>query len=475
MRIFSNNSDEQKLIDAVYAAGQGHVFRFWNELGLESRTKLLAQLREIDLELMATLNQEFIQSTENHLMQQKLEPADFISLPKTPEEIEAFNNAKKLGGKALKAGRVAAFLVAGGQGTRLGFDGPKGSFPVSPIKKKSLFQLHAEKILAMTARHGATIPWYIMTSETNHQQTIDFLERNSYFGLQPQNVILFKQEMIPALDDNGRLILDAKDNIFRNPNGHGGSLSALKNSGALQDMKKRGADLIFYFQVDNVLTKICDPVFLGFHIQKKAEMSAKIVPKTDPEEKVGVLGKIDGRLGVIEYSDLPAEQQTARNSDGRLKFCAGNIATHILDRNFVEKETKGGLRLPWHLAHKKIPFISDTGEQVNPVESNGYKFETFVFDALADAERAVFLEVKRENEFSPVKNADGNASPAAARRDMINQFGSWLEKIGVSVPKDTDGNVEGEIEITPLFALDNEELAEKVNSNLSFGGSLYLV
>ncbi|MCH7755583.1 UDPGP type 1 family protein [candidate division KSB1 bacterium] len=475
MRIVLNNIDEQKIIDAVYDAGQGHVFRFWNELGLESRTKLLTQLGKIDLELVNSLNQKFVQSTESLSPQQTLEPADFISLPKTPDEVETFNNAKKIGEKALKAGRVAAFLVAGGQGTRLGFDGPKGSFPVTPIKKKSLFQLHAEKILAISTRHGSIIPWYIMTSETNHQQTVDFFESKSYFGLQPQNVMLFKQEMIPALDDNGRLILDAKDNIFRNPNGHGGSLSALKNSGALQDLKKRGADLIFYFQVDNVLTKICDPIFLGFHILKKAEMSAKIVPKTDPEEKVGVLGKIDGRLGVIEYSDLPAETQTARNSDGTLKFRAGNIATHILDVDFVEKENKGGLRLPWHLAHKKIPYLNDTGELVHPSAPNGYKFETFVFDALADAERAVFLEVKRENEFSPVKNADGNASPATARRDMINQFGSWLEKAGVSVRKDTQGNVQSEIEITPLFAMDAKELAEKVNSDLSFDGSLYLV
>ncbi len=222
MRIVSNNIDEKKIIDAVYAAGQGHVFRFWNELGLESRTKLLAQLGKIDLELVTSLNQKFVQSTENHVTQQTLEPADFISLPKTPKEVEAFNNAKKIGKKALKAGRVAAFLVAGGQGTRLGFDGPKGSFPVTPIKKKSLFQLHAEKILAISTRHGSTIPWYIMTSETNHQQTVDFFESKSYFGLQPQNVMLFKQEMIPALDDNGCLILDAKDNIFGNPNGHGG-------------------------------------------------------------------------------------------------------------------------------------------------------------------------------------------------------------------------------------------------------------
>lgn len=475
MRVVSTNVVEQRIIDQVYEAGQEHVFKFWNELNDPSRRKLLAQLNQVDFHLMADLNHKFIQSKDNQFKQQKLEPAEFIALPMTPEEMAEFDKAKKVGEDALKTGRSAAFLVAGGQGTRLGFDGPKGKFPVSPIKNKTLFQLHAEKILAVSIKYGATIPWYILTSETNHQETVEFFDSHSYFGLKPQDVMFFKQEMVPALDNSGRLILNATDSIFRNPNGHGGSLSALKNSGALQDMKERGIHLIFYFQVDNVLVKMCDPVFLGFHIQQEAQMSAKIVAKTDPQEKVGVLGRINGRLGVIEYSDLPEEEQNARNAEGTLKFRAGNIAIHVLSVDFVEQENRGGLRLPWHLAHKKIPYLNEDGELINPSKPNGYKFETFVFDALGDADRTVVLEVKREEEFSPVKNAEGVDSPATARRDMINLFGSWLEKAGVSVTKDSLGNAQGEIEITPLFALDEDELVEKVNSDLSFAGRLYLV
>jgi UDP-N-acetylglucosamine/UDP-N-acetylgalactosamine diphosphorylase len=370
---------------------------------------------------------------------------------------------------------VAAFLVAGGQGTRLGYSGPKGKFRISPIKEKSLFQLHAEKILAMSRKYRANIPWYIMTSDTNHQETVDFFETCEYFGLNPKDVVFFSQEMIPALDANGRLILDAKDHIFTNPNGHGGSLSALKKSGALEDMRRRGIDLIFYFQVDNVLVKICDPVFLGYHVQNQAHMSTKVVAKTDPYEKVGVLGRMNGRLGVIEYSDLSDEQKEARNPDGSLKFGAGNIAIHVLNVDFVEQENQGGLRLPWHIAHKKIPYLDENGKRIEPKEPNGYKFETFVFDALGDAEKTVILEVKREEEFSPVKNAQGVDSPATARRDMINLFGSWLEKAGVPIPRDSQNNVKGKIEISALFALDEEELIHKIDPDLKFEGRLYLV
>ncbi|MFQ6112729.1 MAG: UTP--glucose-1-phosphate uridylyltransferase, partial [bacterium] len=424
MKVLSNNSEENKLINQVYECGQGHVFRFWDELNEGARRALLTQLKAIDFDLLAELYRKFIQTPGGHKIQGELEPADFIAIPKTAQEKEAATQARLTGERALRQGRVAVFLVAGGQGTRLGYSGPKGKFPISPIKDKSLFQLHGEKILAMSRKYNVTIPWYIMTSETNHQETVDFFAAHGYFGLNPDDVMFFPQEMVPALDPSGRLILDARDHVFTNPNGHGGSLSALKKSGALDDMRRRGIDLIFYFQVDNVLVKICDPVFLGYHIQQQAQMSAKVVAKTDPYEKVGVLGRINGRLEVIEYSDLSDEQKEARNPDGSLEFGAGSIAIHVLDVEFVEQENKGGLRLPWHVAHKKIPYINEKGKLIEPESPNGYKFETFVFDALGDAEKVVILEVKREEEFSPVKNARGVDSPATARRDMNNLFGT---------------------------------------------------
>src|SRR3990172_4308443 len=279
MKIILQDAEKSKIIEKVYAAGQEHVLRFWDELDESSREKLLPQLAEIDFALINKLYQDFIKHKTPGVFKGDLKPADFITLPKTDKEKAAFRKAHKIGEEALRAGRVAAFLVAGGQGSRLGFDGPKGMFPISPVKNKTLFQLHAEKILACSKKYGVIIPWYIMTSESNHVETVAYFAGNDYFGLGKENVICFEQAMIPALDPNGKLILEQKDSIFRNPNGHGGSLEALKKNGALADMQRRGIDLISYFQVDNVLIKICDPVFIGFHISAEAQMSAKVLVK----------------------------------------------------------------------------------------------------------------------------------------------------------------------------------------------------
>lgn len=474
MRIITDHPDEQELIEQVYEANQEHVFRFWNDLSETSRKKLLQQLRTIDLELLDKLFHEFILAPSPPKAHARFEPAEFVNIPHTPEELDHFREVQEAGQDALRRGRVAALLVAGGQATRLGFCGPKGVFPVSPIKGKSFFQLYAEQLKALSRKYGVVIPWYIMTSQANHHQTLDFFEKHGYFGLSTSDVFFFQQEMIAALDRNGRLVLDDRDHIFTNPNGHGGVLSALKRSGALNDMRCRGTDLIFYFQVDNILAKICDPVFLGFHIRQRAQMSAKVVSKRHADEKLGVLGKIDGRLGVIEYSDLSDADKMAQNPDGGLKFRAGNLAIHVFDLEFLEDEIKQGSRLPWHVAHKRIPFLDRAGKRIEPDTPNGYKFETFVFDAFRDAERTVILEVKRNEEFSPVKNATGLDSPETARRDLANYFAAWLERAGIPIPKDAQGNLHGAVEISPLFALNEEELKSRIPRDLTFDGELYL-
>jgi len=474
MRITSQDKKHQQIIDKVYAAGQEHVFRFWPELNDSSREQLLQQLEVIDFDLISDLKRKFIDSKDGQSHSSKLEPADFIPLPTTDAEMAAHEKAKSAGEKAIREGQVGVFLVAGGQGSRLGFDGPKGCFPVSPVKKKTLFQLHSEKILALNKRYNVTIPWYIMTSEANHKATTDFFSSHHYFGLKRDDIMFFQQEMIQALDPDGKLLLERKDSIFRSPNGHGGSLKALQVSGALHDMKKRGIDQLFYFQVDNVLVKICDPIFIGYHILEKAEMSAKIVTKVNPEEKVGVLAKSDGKLGVVEYSDMDDSKKFARNTDGTLKFRAGSPAIHVFDVAFIEKEIGGGLKLPWHVAHKKVNYLNELGAQVEPSEPNAYKFETFVFDALADVNKAAFLEVKREEEYSPVKNAAGGNSAETAQQAMSNFFGNWLEKAGIKILRDSKGDVRGRVEISPLLALDEEELKNKIPPNLMFKDPLYL-
>jgi len=280
--------------------------------------------------------------------------------------------------------------------------------------------------------------------------------------------------MMPALDLEGKLILDRKDHIFTNPDGHGGSISSLYKSRALADIQARGVKYIFYFQVDNVLIKIADPVFLGYHIEKQADMSAKVVPKRAPEEKVGVLCRVGSTTTVIEYSDLPDEYKHAKNDGGSLKFSAGNIAIHIFDTDFIERLNSEKHSLPFHIAEKAIPYLSEKGNLVKPKKKNGLKFEKFVFDALGRAQSTAIMEVIREEEFAPIKNARGEDSPATARRLMANYYAGWLERAGLRVPRDSKGNIDGRLEISPLFALDADELWQKLSPSFEVKLPLYL-
>jgi UDP-N-acetylglucosamine/UDP-N-acetylgalactosamine diphosphorylase len=320
-----------------------------------------------------------------------------------------------------------------------------------------------------------------MTSDSNAGETRAFFEQNNLLGYPPADIFFFEQEMMPALDENGKLILDAPDHIFMNPNGHGGTLTALEKSGALANMRRRGIEEIFYFQVDNVLLKICDPLFIGYHVAANAEMSAKVCGKRDPHEKVGVIGRVvdpaagkTGKLKVIEYSDMSKADKEARNPDGTIKYNAGSIAIHLFNVEFIAREVNGGTKLPWHVAHKQIPYLDAGGELIQPDQPNGYKFETFIFDALSDAQRVAVLEVERRFEFSPVKNAAGEDSPQTAQHDLCELHAHWLEQAGVKIPRDAAGRLNARIEISPLFALDAPELAKKIPPDFQFQDDLYL-
>lgn len=453
-----NDPETKKNIDKLHELGQEHVLDFWDTLSKSQRNNLLEQINTIDFNLLVKFIDTVKNLGESEPQYSNLEPADLISLE---ERKTRDPEAVGCGEEQLSNGKVAAFLVAGGQGTRLGFDGPKGMYPVTPVKKKSLFQLHAEKLLAMSKKYGKQIPWYILTSETNNDQTIEFFNKNDFFGYDIADVIFFIQDMIPGLDRQGRLILDAPDHIFKNPNGHGGSLKALWEKGAVTDMKNRGIEHIFYFQVDNVLTRICDPAYIGYHVLGESEMSNKVVHKSSPEEKTGILCLIDGKLGLVEYSDLDKENMYALNEDGTLKFWGGSIAIHIFDIDFVELENKNGFKLPYHLAEKSIPYINKKGKLVKPEDKNGIKFETFVFDALLDTKKSVSIEVDRNKEFSPLKNSSGDNSPITINRDLINMYSSWIENAGYKIKSDLDGNVAANVEISPLFAVNERELKKK--------------
>lgn len=438
--------------------GQDHVFRFWDTLRDDQKERLIGQVKSIDFEHLEQLIQLALQPDDATKDDDQLETAEIVSLK---EREQKDTKAEKVGEEALKKGEVAAFLVAGGQGSRLGFDGPKGIYPVTPVKKKSLFRVFAEKLLALQQQYGKRIPWYIMTSITNDRDTKEFFRKHTCFGLDPEQVAFFNQDMIPAIDTQGRLILDAPDHIFVNPNGHGGSLKALWDSGAIADMKANGIKYIFYFQVDNVLTRIADPAFIGYHILAGSEMSNKVVRKAYPEEKMGVICKINGRDGLVEYSDLSEEDMFATDEDGQLKFWAGSVATHVLNVDFVERENEKGFKLPYHIARKPIPYIDTDGNPVNPDEKNGIKFETFVFDALLDTRKSISVEIERRQEFSPLKNKEGVDSAETVHRDLLNYYANWFRKAGFDVPVKDGDTPAWAMEVSPLFARTLKEFLDK--------------
>jgi UDP-N-acetylglucosamine/UDP-N-acetylgalactosamine diphosphorylase len=365
--------------------------------------------------------------------------------------------------EALLAGRVAVVLVAGGQGSRLGFEHPKGMFPIGPVTNASLFQIHAEKILARSRQSGTTVPWYIMTSPTNDAETREFFADNGYFGLAADQVQFFTQGTMPAADlQTGKLLLAAKDELFVSPDGHGGTLLAMRKHGVLDDMVRRGCDTVFYFQVDNCFVDILDPTFVGYHLAHRADVSLKVIRKAYPKEKVGLIVRYAGKPTVIEYSDLPDEIAEQTDHDGELRYWGGSIAIHLFRREFLEELTDGPFALPFHLARKKVPFIDETGALVQPKEPNAVKFETFIFDCLPMAGAVGVVETSRAEEYEPLKNAEGDHSPEVIKRAITNKAYRWLRQAGLEVTCAGDATPSVPLEISPLAGVSPDDFKRRL-------------
>jgi UDP-N-acetylglucosamine/UDP-N-acetylgalactosamine diphosphorylase len=442
------------LRDRLKAHDQEHVLTGWDRLEPEARAHLVGQLQVLDFDLLARL---FPRRDEPYAVpaEHRITPLPTV-FPDAPDP-----EARAIGTAALERGEVAALVVAGGQGSRLGFEHPKGMYPVGPVSGKSLFQLHAEKVLARSRKHGARVPLLVMTSHATHAETETFFQQNNYFRLSPDDVYFFRQGTMPALDlSSGRLLMESPGRLFISPNGHGGTLTAMADTGLLDQLIHRGVRHIFYFQVDNPLVKIADPTFLGQHIRAKADVSSKVIPKDGPFDKLGNLVLIDGKLSIIEYSDLPAELAEARDSTGELRINVGNPAIHIFDLAFLERVTEGDAAgLPYHLARKKVPFWDPTADEfVVPQRENALKFERFVFDVLPLAERWTAVATSRREEFAPLKNATGADSPESVRAALVALAADWLRQAGAGVPAGAA------VEISPLFALDPENVAQKIKS-----------
>jgi UDP-N-acetylglucosamine/UDP-N-acetylgalactosamine diphosphorylase len=464
------------LEERLDAAGQGHLIAALEALPDDGRARLRAELEALDLDLVARLVGGLV-GDEAPPQLGRIEPLaaeDVIALARDDADRARERDARDAGEALLAGDRVAAVLLAGGQGTRLGFDGPKGAFPFAPVTGRTLFWHHAAKIGALRARYGSALPWYILTSPQNDAVTRAFFDEHDHFGLPAESVRFVVQGTLPAVDRaTGEILREAPDRLALSPDGHGGLLSALRASGALAEMAEGGVETIFTFQVDNPMLSVCRPELLGHHARAGAEMSSVAVRKLGPEEKMGVIVRLDGRTGVVEYSDLPDELARERDAEGELAYWAGSIAVHCIQVGFAGRLTDGGLRLPYHRAVKKVPYADADGRPVEPGEPNAVKFETFLFDALPYAERTVTVEARREDEFSPIKNAEGADSPATARRDLSRKYARWLEAAGVDVPRGADGEPVA-LEIDPRLALDADELARRLPPGLTVDGPTLL-
>ncbi len=449
----------------LQAFSQDHLLRFADELSDDARAGLLKQINALDLPSLQRLINSYVRAKPAHPAPTSIEPVHAYALDgRRAGSTWDRHRFRALGEQLIRAGKVAAFTVAGGQGSRLGFDGPKGVYQAGAVTQKPLFAFLAESVLATARRYDTRIPWYIMTSPLNHAATVGFFESHNFLGLDRADVMFFPQGVLPTFEmGSGRILLAGRAELAVNPDGHGGSLRALRVSGALDDMRRRGIEHISYTQIDNPLVRVIDPVFLGLHAHAEdssAEMSSKMVAKANAREKVGVFCRADGKTQVIEYSDLPPSLAEAVDDDGRLRFNAGSIAVHILARAFVERLTEGSaFSLPYHRAEKKSPHVDlESGRIVEPATPNAVKLETFVFDAIPLAQSSIVLETDRVEEFAPIKNADGADSPSSCAAIQTERAARWLERIGVGIPRREDGSPECILEISPLSALEAEDL-----------------
>ena len=439
------NAADREVLSAWERAGQGHVARFLGELTRAEAEQLVAELRSVDPAHVVRL----ISATDADGAGGDLEPPgdELVRVGDSAADRRLRAEAAQRGAEEIGAGRVAVVVAAGGQGTRLGSPAPKGMWPAGPLTGKPLLHWHAEKVLHWSRKTGRTVPFVILVSDATAAATQDFLQWHRWFGMDPTWVRLVKQRSLPAVDAEGRVLLATKSSLALAPNGHGGLYAALAESGVLGLLEDHGVRSLAYCQVDNPLIRTLDPAFVGFHVLRGAQFSSKSVAKRSPDEKVGVFARAGGTPCVVEYSELTDAQSRATDAAGALQFGQGNIAAHVIDLAFARSVSGRGL--PHHRALKKVEHVDDAGALVRPERPNGVKFESFVFDALPWAQATLVLETLRSDEFSPIKNAEGEDSPDTARRDLIAQFRAWHKNAGVPCGS-------GALEVSPLVAPDED-------------------
>jgi len=465
--------DVDRVRQRFQACDQGHVFEYWDTLTVSQQAALLHQTSALS-EGLADLvegQRKAVAALDAVPDAAEISAPEPIGLPQGSEDERRLAEARDTGLGVLRDGRVAMCVVAGGQGTRLGFEGPKGAYPLGPVSDRCLFALQAQKIRGLARRAGCRIPWYVMTSAATDAATRALFEDQGNFGLNPDDVFIFSQGMLPAWDFEGRLILSEPHRIAESPNGHGGAPLALAVSGALEDMEARGIDRLFYYQVDNPLIRMGDAAFVGLHEEMGSEMSCKVIRKREAADKMGVVAEVRGRPTVIEYTEIPPDLRDLRGDDGELVYWAGNIAIHLFNRDFLRRIAAESERcLPFHASPKAIGSVDSDAKNRASVVPNGYKLERFVFDALPWAERTCLMEVRAEEEFSPIKNAEGKDSPESSRAQLVARYRSWLGQAGIEVPPGVEA-----IEVDHSVIDSPGDVTESGFSDLADAGKAILV
>ncbi|KAK4899930.1 UDP-N-acetylglucosamine pyrophosphorylase [Elasticomyces elasticus] len=468
-----HDNDLKELREKYEKAGQGHVFSYWDDLKPAEKGALFQQLQIFDPEHINTIADRAINppkaesEDQTPTLEQLPDSATTSTIDSKQGDLEEWHEE---GLKLISENKVGVVLMAGGQGTRLGSSAPKGCYDIGLPSKKSLFQLQAERIRRlqhMAAKHHSkeevdvVVPWYIMTSGPTRKPTEEYFEEHHYFGLDRNNVKIFEQGVLPCITMDGKILLETKA-----PDGNGGLYNALISSGVVQDMEKRGVQHIHMFGVDNCLVRVADPTFIGFSASKDVDIATKVVRKRDAKESVGLIVQKNGKPDVVEYSEIDSSTAEAKDpkDSSLLKFRAANIVNHYYSFRYLQSIPDWAHKLPHHVAKKKIPSIpldSKTGEQEKPDKPNGIKLEQFVFDCFPFVKMDKFacMEVKREDEFSALKNAPGSKedSPETSRKDILGQGRRFLEGAGATVVSE-GGEEEGGVEVSPLISYAGEGL-----------------
>ena len=406
----------QDVIELLTEYNQLHIVNWLNKLDENKKRELIEQINHIDLHQIAELYDNA--KKEIKFKENKIEPIEYLDKEKMDENTKA--ELSKIGEQIIENGQYAVVTMAGGQGSRLEHPGPKGTFRLDVYGKgKYLFEILAENLKEANKRYDVIIPWYIMTSKENNDATIEFLEKNNYFGYDKNSVIIFKQGELPLIDFEGKLLIGKDGKIKEASDGNGGVYTSLRTTGALADMKERGIKWIFIGGVDNVLLKMADTILLGMAIDKNVQIASKSVVKANPHEKVGVFCKMNGHPKVIEYSELPEKMAEEVDNNGELKFGESHIMCNLFTIEAIEKISKEPLI--YHSAKKKNTYLDENGNEVIPKEPNSYKFEAFIFDAFEFFDDIAILRGKREDDFAPVKNKEGVDSPRTAK-ELYEKF-----------------------------------------------------